>query len=111
MHNQSSFKVTWTPHDHLMIMRLTSESLQTQAPGHLTTIQWVRCPYVTTTRKLLIDRNTFCGALKLGSSIEIFLWRMEESAPQKSSHFCGAWRKVRHRKAVISVAHLGPMRH
>src|SRR3954466_1410685 len=53
MHNQSSFKVTWTPHDHRMITWLTSESLQTQAPGHLmtnhhmgrrTTTQRVRCP-------------------------------------------------------------------
>jgi len=37
MHNQTSFKVTWTPHDHHVIMCLTSESLQTQAPVHLVT--------------------------------------------------------------------------
>src|SRR3954469_21625485 len=37
MHKQSTFKVTWTPHDHRMITWLTSESLQTQALGHLVT--------------------------------------------------------------------------
>jgi len=37
MHKQSSFKVTWIPHDHRMITWLTSESLQTQAPGHFVT--------------------------------------------------------------------------
>ena len=37
MHNQSPFKVTWTPYDHRMITWLTSESLPTQAPGHLVT--------------------------------------------------------------------------
>src|SRR3954468_8444468 len=36
-HRQSSLKVAWTPHDHCMITWLTSESLQTQAPGHLVT--------------------------------------------------------------------------
>ena len=37
MHEQPLFKVAWTPYDHRMIIRLTSESLQTQAPGHLMT--------------------------------------------------------------------------
>ena len=34
MQAQSLFKVTWTPHDHRMIVRLTSESLQTQQSAH-----------------------------------------------------------------------------
>src|SRR3954464_12885221 len=38
MHNQSSFKVTWTPHDHRLVMWLTSDSLQTQASGHRMTM-------------------------------------------------------------------------
>ena len=33
MHEQPSFKVAWTPYDPRMIIRLTSESLQTQAPS------------------------------------------------------------------------------
>ena len=58
MQEQPSFKVTWIPYDHRMIIRLTSESLQTQTSGHLmtkstytgrrTTIQGVRCGRVAT---------------------------------------------------------------
>src|SRR4051812_44694047 len=41
-----------------------------------------------TTRKLDIDRQTFCGAWPQKLS-----WRISSNAPQKSSNFCGAYRE------------------
>jgi hypothetical protein len=43
-----------------------------------------------TTRKTLIGRNTFCGALKGACATKLFLWRIMEDAPQNLWNFCGA---------------------
>jgi hypothetical protein len=45
---------------------------------------------IPTTRKMIIDRNGFCGAFENAYSTKIFVWRIKEICYTELLEFCGA---------------------